>query len=216
MVNLHKPKQLTTSRGQDRQEFKDGFRRVALSVKAGSPKTEMMWAPNWFDCTGKPNDYDPYGPWYPGDDVVDWVAMSFYFFSHQYPYVNDNARPNHFINGITGNQGTCSPQSQFYQRFARAKNKKFAMAETGAPWIEGQGGIAGSNAWTRMRSWWTQLFNSGAIQQFPLFQLILWFEYRKFEDSQMREFRIGSEQVRLVSFRNDLSSVSNVLYLDKP
>jgi hypothetical protein len=42
------------------------------------------------------------------------------------------------------------------------------------------------------------------------------FEYRKWEDGQMREFRIGSEPGRLGQFQQDLATQNAILYLDRP
>ena len=35
---------------------------------------------------------DPYGPYYPGDDAVDWVGMSLYHWGSSYPW-GANALP---------------------------------------------------------------------------------------------------------------------------
>lgn len=41
----------------------------------------MEWAPNAVpDCEWRPATYDPYLPFYPGDDYVDVVGMSIYFY----------------------------------------------------------------------------------------------------------------------------------------
>jgi len=42
---------------------------------------KMEWAPNAVpDCEWRPADYDPYLPFWPGDDMVDIVGMSIYFY----------------------------------------------------------------------------------------------------------------------------------------
>ncbi len=162
------------ARGQDRQEYKDGFRRVTMAIREGSPKTEMMWAPNWFDCTGRGSTWDGYYQWWPGDDVVDWVGFSMYFFSNQWPLENDVPPADTMVKAFTGNHGTCSYWSNLYERFAKEKGKKFALAETGAPWIEDKPAWVGSTPFDRMRSWWNQVYNSTLINQFPWYQMAIW------------------------------------------
>jgi hypothetical protein len=130
--------------GMQPQAYVEQFRRVAWAVKAGSPQTEMMWAPQWFEAWGQALDFDPYSGYYPGDDVVDWVALTFYHFANQWPAVNDYPPYDKFENGLTG-YGNKYYHANFYYRYAVERNKKFAIAETGAPWIDYQSDI-GTNA----------------------------------------------------------------------
>lgn len=42
---------------------------------------KMEWAPNAVpDCEWRPADYDPYLPFWPGDDYADIVGYSIYFY----------------------------------------------------------------------------------------------------------------------------------------
>lgn len=39
------------------------------------------------------NQDDPYTPYYPGDQYVDWVGMSIYHYSNTYPYGANDVTP---------------------------------------------------------------------------------------------------------------------------
>ena len=46
---------------------------------------------------------DPYAPYYPGDDVVDWVGITVYSWGLQYPFgENQLPQDNYFVNRIRG------------------------------------------------------------------------------------------------------------------
>jgi hypothetical protein len=89
--------------GEQPAAYVDAFRRLAAAVHAATPFAAMLWAPNYgagypfsggryeakpgapgFDTLDTNHDGtlseadDPYAPYYPGDDAVDWVGMSLY------------------------------------------------------------------------------------------------------------------------------------------
>jgi beta-mannanase len=85
---------------------------------------------------------DPYGPYYPGDDVVDWVGISLYY----YPFQIDNvALPaGYFADFLTASgpnmdyvnnnrPANFSAVRNFYERFAKGKGKPMLLPETGSP-----------------------------------------------------------------------------------
>lgn len=65
------------------------------------------------------NADDPYLPYYPGDQYVDWVGLSLY------NYGQGIADPDAISNFITF--GT---YVRLYGKFAREKNKSFILSET--------------------------------------------------------------------------------------
>ena len=118
-------------------------------IKAVAPKTDMVWAPNagngypWDTNNGltasnlallDTNHYgvvdagdDPYSPYYPGDDYVDWIGASNYHFGTSFPYLDNSIpRPGEFEDNINS--------YNLYQTYAAKKNKPFMIAETGAAW----------------------------------------------------------------------------------
>ena len=83
---------------------------------------------------------DPYTPYYPGDDVVDWVALSLYHFP-TLSEGNFNPTPDEFYQGLTGtmnpdvNPGANFEVRNFYKRFAEDRNKPLMIPESGSPWL---------------------------------------------------------------------------------
>ena len=96
--------------GQQPDGYVEAFRIVAAAVHAGAPASAMVWAPNegagypfiggaFGAAPGSPEaaaldtdgdgeltrSDDPYAPYYPGDDAVDWVGMSLYHWGNTHP-----------------------------------------------------------------------------------------------------------------------------------
>lgn len=114
--------------GQQPAEYKAAFRRVAGSVHRLAPGSATMWAPNYgggYPFTGGAHQAvagtgaytaldtdrngevtgadDPYAPYYPGDDAVDWVGMSLYHWGNTHPWgANVVPEPGKFLQQLTG------------------------------------------------------------------------------------------------------------------
>jgi hypothetical protein len=95
--------------GQQPAHYKAVFRQVADAIRRIAPGSAMMWAPNYAggypffggqfgaqpgteafreldtdrDGALTTND-DPYGPYYPGDQYVDWVGISLYHWGNHH------------------------------------------------------------------------------------------------------------------------------------
>jgi hypothetical protein len=134
--------------------YKQSFIAMTNTVRRQTNMTAMLWAPN----TGRGYPYgasfttlnptpadraaldtnndgvldskdDPYGPFYPGDEYVDWVGISAYWYkSPQVPTSRYfqlsllDQQPNEDASYMdpTGSR-------KFYQRFAAAKDKPMAV-----------------------------------------------------------------------------------------
>ncbi|KAJ3056910.1 hypothetical protein HK102_011136, partial [Quaeritorhiza haematococci] len=81
---------------------------------------------------------DPYSPWYPGDELVDWVGLSIYHISSQFPHdANRPAPPTKFIDSITNSNNATF--ANFYKIYSEQKAKPFMIAETNAAYYKGPG-----------------------------------------------------------------------------
>jgi hypothetical protein len=121
--------------------YVDLWRRVHRIVKATAPLTMLCWAPNagngW--PYGVTRDYftaeefaimdtngngimdggdDPYSPFYPGDEYVDWIGTSNYHFGSVPPYV-DNYMP--YLGQFEDNLNYIP--GDLYHSYSAAKNK---------------------------------------------------------------------------------------------
>jgi hypothetical protein len=168
--------------GQQPQAFITAFRRVAAAVHRLAPGTVMVWSPTFgagypfrapaaatspatrildTDRDGRLDIRDDaYGPYYPGDDAVDWVGLPLYFWGRQQPWgANALPEPGQFAALLRGGYGYVGPDRRtrdFYQRFAVAR-KRPMLVETGALFNPARGGPASADIKT---AWWRQVFST--------------------------------------------------------
>jgi hypothetical protein len=194
--------------GQQPMEYIASFRRVADALRAGAPGSAMMWAPNEgggypfvggsaaavpgteaFALLDTDGDGvltiadDPYAPYYPGDDVVDWVGMSLYHWGAQHPWgANVLPEPEKFALQLTGEYvGTDGDQTavpDFYGVYGVEHGKPVAIPETAALVVP-RGDDAGERAIKQV--WWSQVFSDETATRFPQLRMINWFEWDKDE-----------------------------------
>ena len=187
----------------------------------------MVWAPNagngypWSVHRGMltPEDFllldtnkngfidggdDPYEPYWPGDEYVDWVGASNYHFGSAYPYT-DNVipRPGDFESNINS--------YNLYDTFSAKKNKPFMIAETGAAWHPRE--PVGPGELPIKQAWWRQtITNEQLLNKYPLIKLFCMFEFSKYEgpgNSDLRDFRISHNPEVREAFKKDFSLISH-------
>lgn len=107
------------------EKWKQAFRHASTSLKAGGPSLLVTWNPNKGRGDSLPNAADAW----PGDDVVDIVAIDAYDW---WPAYDESTWPEH----RDGDQGW-----RYWVDFARQHAKKFGVPEWGvAPGNEQGGG----------------------------------------------------------------------------
>jgi hypothetical protein len=202
--------------GQQPAAYIDAFGRVAEAVHA-APAAQTMWAPNYgggypfsggaYEMTEAGADFtaldtdgdgtltgadDPYAPYYPGDEAVDWVGMSLYHWGAQYPWgENEVPEEGKFVAQLSGEyvgaNGDDSLLPDFYAEYGEARGKPVAIPETGAlfaPDAVGASGAASAAGEAELdvkRAWWRQIFSDETRERFPRLTMINWFEWRKEE-----------------------------------
>lgn len=184
------------------------FQRVAAAVHAIAPGTAMLWAPNYgggypfaagpyearpgapgfelLDTTGDgvlDAQDDPYAPYYPGDDAVDWVGLSLYHWGSAYPWgENEIPEEGKFVAQIAGSydgfNGDDRQVPDFYATFVEGHGKPMAIVETAALYQPGQ---PGPDELAIKQAWWRQVFAPEVAERFPRIAMINWFEWRKSE-----------------------------------
>ncbi|KAI9032094.1 glycoside hydrolase superfamily [Hyaloraphidium curvatum] len=195
--------------GQKPIAYRRAWRRLVPLIRARTNLTATMWAPNMGEnypytstpLVVRPGDAelaemdtngdgfvdvrdDPYSPYYPGDDLVDWVGMSVYWFGQQWPEtLNLVPPPQRFVDVIRGQYRTSIAAGityDFYARFSEGHSKPMAIPESGAvfyslPVAPGDGQLAIKEAW------WRQVYNTTVFAQFPRLKLV-----SNFEESKVR------------------------------
>lgn len=146
---------------------------------------------------------DPYGPFYPGDQYVDWIGMTLYHWGQAYPWwYNSVPEARKFSDNLTGNYngpngGDLTWLPNFYADWVEARGKPLIIAETaayfrpGAPtppnpyWPPGQS----TNEVLIKKLWLEQIYNiygdnTNAVDisvHFPRLKAINWFNWYKIE-----------------------------------
>ena len=184
------------------------FRRVAAAVHAATPYAAMVWAPNYgagYPFAGGAHEAasgtpqlaeadsdgdgaltvadDPYAPYYPGDEWVDWVGMSLYHWGNVYPWgENEVPEAGVFADRLTGvydgANGDETAIPDFYATWADGHDKPMAITETAALYDPAGGGPTEDEV---KAAWWEQVFAPEVREAFPRVRMINWFEWRKEE-----------------------------------
>lgn len=166
--------------------------------------TEADWALLDTNGDGILQRDDPYAPFYPGDDAVDWVGMTIYHWGSVYPWhFNTMPESNKFAALLTGNytgpSGDHTWAPNFYAIWAVGHNKPMMIPETSAyfrpgivdrpltdwPPFQSQDETAIKNEWL------SQIFGEppGSIaQRFPRLRMINWFNHFKRENEAEKDW----------------------------
>jgi len=154
---------------------------------------------------------DPYSPFYPGDEYVDWVGTSIYHYGTNWPWI-DNVVPQADSFESKLNYGN------FYSTYAVTRNKPVAIAETGATYhvrmlSSGATIDQGPGALAIKQAWWRQSITSKSLlDKYPKVKLFCLFEFAKNEELTFRDFRIAHDNSILNAFREDFKGVANRYY----
>ena len=234
--------------GQQPTPFKESWIRVVKAVRdalgANVRRVAFIWAPNAgngypfgqaeFSITKASDDYpvldtnkdgelntqdDPYTPYYPGDEYVDWVGFSIYHYGKEWPWItNDVPEPDKFEQILMGRRPDSGPFN-FYDMYSVRKEKPFMVTETGSTFhlridpdkrfsnptpnpvrpAPGPGRVAIKQAW------WRQYLNSNFLSRYPKIKGASTFEFIKHEEDTWRDFtNMGDTRTGINSpFGND-------------
>ncbi|KAJ3214280.1 hypothetical protein HDU67_001825 [Dinochytrium kinnereticum] len=218
------------------------WRRVTSAIRRRAPGVAMVWAPNLsggYPYGGPPagmvlppedmraldtnlngridEEDDPYTPYWPGDEYVDWVALSLYFKGTKasWPWRQNSgvAASNYVTQLITGGGEGGSDKYNFYDMFCVLHNKPMAIAESNAAFQVSSNATGpidpGPGHLAIARSYWSSyLTNPAFFAQFPKIKLINLFEFIKYEPEQgvgiLRDFRITRDPAVAGAFMEDL------------
>ena len=207
--------------GQQPDAYVAAFRTVAEAVRA-APASAMVWAPNegaGYPFSGGPFEAapgsderaaldtdgdgdltgadDPYAPYWPGDEHVDWVGMSLYFWGLEYPWgENELAPPGRFAAQLTGQPTGAHAQDaevpDFYAEYAEGHDKPMALIETAALYDPDGGGPDEAAVKT---AWFEQVFSADTRDRFERIGMLNWFEWRKDEPEvgDVIDWRLASD-----------------------
>ncbi|GAA6009635.1 uncharacterized protein JCM10292_002221 [Rhodotorula paludigena] len=225
--------------GQQPVAFNQSWHNMYYLVKAVAPETIMVWAPNTpqgypYGQTGTAYTSlsaadqalldtnqngvldagdDPFGPYYPGDDVVDWIGLSVYY--KGIPSDTENTRQpegycSQIIRGINPESGVAI--EPWYVPYCEQKPDKACMfAEMGAAYHTSD--TTGISQAQLQQNWLTDcVFSETMYDTFPRIKLYMQFEYEKDETANdgsidHRDFRVTNTTEVVASMRADISSI---------
>nr|KAJ3422319.1 hypothetical protein HK105_000226 [Polyrhizophydium stewartii] len=232
--------------------YKQAFATLSSYIHMNTNMTAMLWSPNVgntypFGATAGTGPVpaagtdefkaldtngdnlfteadDPYLPYFPGAEWVDWVGISVYNYeydaNHQVgtvPLTVFTSTTNQM--SITGADDT----HNFYQRFVASTNKPFIFSETGSAYQTGGNKIVPTDNQLTVelaskRSWWNAILQGaiGGGAQFTQMRAAVWFEEQKTEtDSALnnqevwRDYRITYNATVRDAFLADLASFNS-------
>lgn len=196
--------------GQQPQAYVKAFRVVAAAVHRLAPGNVMVWSPNYGEGYPYPNGQysarpttvafetldtdedgeltikdDPYSPYYPGDQYVDWVGLTLYYHGEVWPWrENESPGPDRFIKQLRGEYKSVHVDEtmlpDFYGEYAVKRGKPMAIAETAAFFNVSLAG-EGAPEYTVKSNWMAQVFSTEVPRLFPKLKMINWFEHVKEE-----------------------------------
>ncbi|KAJ3208487.1 hypothetical protein HDU67_006699 [Dinochytrium kinnereticum] len=182
------------------------------------------------------NRDNPYTPFYPGDDYVDWVGISVYHYGFQWPWIqNIVPTPNKFEGIMEGFPNTEEDWSRFplYTPFSgpngvpglTAGNKPFMLAEGGATYHadfneDGRAAYPGQTPNRNVsrieikQAFWRQFLNRDFLAKYPNFRSVCTFEFIKSEELTYRDFtNFGAPPMNLTG-NEDANTVAPAFVAD--
>lgn len=194
-----------TAWGQQPEAYREAFRTTADGIDERTDAAEMAWTPAY--GAGYPfgraygsipgsaprpagqldtNDDgevdeadDPYGPYWPGDDVVDRVGLVMFRFGEEQPFGTDSvAAPDELVERLEERFGydDDTDRRSFHDRFAR--DGRAMSLETAAAWYD-RGDVGELDV---KAAWWDQVFSPSVRQAYPEIDLVTWLEQRRPEE----------------------------------
>ncbi|KAJ3052633.1 hypothetical protein HK097_005944 [Rhizophlyctis rosea] len=150
------------------------FSNEPFSVKSDTENFNRLDTDGDKNLTAKD---EPYAPYWPGDQYVDWVGLAIYHRGKAWPWV-ENSIPNitYVSDIITG--ANLPSLSNFYKTYVNDKKKPMMIAETGAVHHLKADGTPtdGPDAVTIKQTWWRQFLNVTFMQQFPRLKMVCFYE----------------------------------------
>ncbi|NRG42574.1 OpgC domain-containing protein [Rathayibacter sp. VKM Ac-2835] len=171
--------------GQRPEEYVDAFRIFAQTLHADLPDAVVVWSPTAgesypFSAAAPTGSAaldtdgdgllgagdDPYAPYYPGDDVVDWVGLAAYH-DPSGGGAPRNALP---ADGELAADLSGAGALDFYGEYAEATGTPMLL-ETAAFYSPGAGG---PGELALKQAWWRQVMAAASDEEYPLLDAVLW------------------------------------------
>jgi hypothetical protein len=220
-------------------EFAPAYRLFVDTVRSAAPATQFVWSPAYAE--GYPfvtseflpdpasEDFalldtdgdgeitmsdDPYAPFYPGDEYVDWVGMTLNHWGNTWPW-HENEKPEEgkFLDQIHGEynglNGDASALPDFYADYVEGRNKPFVL-RTAALFLPN---APGDNELTIKQAWWRQTLSAETLAALPGMKAVIWEEWVRPEfetNNSIADWRITASRTVQREFVADMPMESLV------
>ena len=181
------------------------YRNVASMFRAYAPNAALIWCPNSGLLGGSRRDV--FRPYYPGDDVVDWVGLDVYERGWTMPQPGAKLWGGQFAHNLTHDMSddVNTPQNEsvnFYLLYGQWKRKPIMIAETSAT-LSFRTDMTPAQRAQMSRDWRAGYWNSNEYgwipsvygtsdypamkflepidQKFPMVKAVVWFQIAKRE-----------------------------------
>lgn len=194
-----------TAWGQQPEAYTAAFREAARGIASRTDAVEMAWVPAYgagypfgraygsipgsaprplgqldTDDDGRVTEADdPYGPYWPGADVVDRVGLVMFRFGRAQPFGTDSVPASDELAARLQERYGYDDDTRrrpFYDRFAR--DGRSMSLETAAAWYD-RGDV---DELAVKSAWWDQVFSPTVRSAYPRLDLVTWLEQRRRED----------------------------------
>ncbi|KAI9344253.1 glycoside hydrolase superfamily [Obelidium mucronatum] len=229
--------------------FLPEYRRIADAIRAVTNRVSFVWAPNAANLypfgsvlpdaevstldTNKNGvvdfEDDPFTPYWPGDDYVDWVGISMYWKGNPNvstpPRDNSVCPPDYWEQMVQGG-GTsgANPKFPFYDMFAKGHNKPLVMPEGGAAFALTQGSSStplpvGAGQVNIAQTFWRSYLNTRFFAKYPKAKMFINFEYIKAQEDPVygqangvtRDYRITWDPSTVAALKTDLAALGSAI-----
>ena len=181
------------------------YRNVALMFRRYAPNAALIWCPNSGLLGGDKRDV--FRPFYPGDDVVDWVGLDVYERGWKMPQPGAKLWGGQFAYNLTHDMAdnTDTPENEsvdFYQLYGQWKRKPIMICETSAT-LSFRTDLTATQRAQMSRDWRVGYWNSNEYgwlpavygtssytamkfldpidKTFPMIKAVVWFQIAKRE-----------------------------------
>lgn len=221
---IDKNKNLRRDPGEDTgftaHDYRITYRNVAAMFRRYAPNAALVWCPNSGLLGGERRD--AFRPFYPGDDVVDWVGLDIYDRGWAMPMPGSKLWAGQFENNLT-HDASDDPKTpwnesvDFYKTFVNGKHKPLMICETGATLsyrsdLPTGDRAAINNAWkagywdAQEYGWLQSVYGTSDYKDqklsraldknYPGIKAICWFQVAKHEDIPVMAHINGQDQLK--------------------
>ncbi|KAJ3131515.1 hypothetical protein HK100_006287, partial [Physocladia obscura] len=236
--------------GMQPVQFIAEWKRIVTAVRAITNRVAFVWSPNSANeypfaatiPTNKTeataldtnnngvldNGDDPFTPYWPGSEWVDWVGISLYWkgnpSSGTPPHDNSASPSDYWTQMVQGGPDGSNASFPFYTMFAAKYDLPLVMSEGGAAFALFQAPSSatlpvGAGQTTILQTFWRSYLNATFFSTFPKAKMFMNFEFVKYDEDSVtgedngvtRDYRITWNSDSLAAFQSDIAALSSTL-----